>query len=63
MDTERGIDVLIVVAGWDTIELNSVDVVCRERGRVRISSRTRSAATYMRGADVWLLLSIRVGFE
>lgn len=29
MDTERGIDVLIVVAGWDTIELNSVDVVCK----------------------------------
>lgn len=28
MDTERGIDVLIVVTGWDTIELNSVDVVC-----------------------------------
>lgn len=27
MDTERGIDVLIVVTGWDTIELNSVDVV------------------------------------
>jgi hypothetical protein len=29
VDTERGIDVLIVVTGWDTIELNSVDVVCK----------------------------------
>lgn len=40
MDTERGIDVLIVVTGWDTIELNSVDVVCRrgKRMEIRMSS-------------------------
>lgn len=38
MDTERGIDVLIVVTGWDTIELNSVDVVLK----IEIQSSTVS---------------------
>lgn len=38
VDTERGIDVLIVVTGWDTIELNSVDVVCGKDRNVSLGT-------------------------
>lgn len=63
VDTERGNDVLIVVTGWDTIELNSVDVVWKRVGNDRKIGFWSCHGTYMSGADVWLwLLSISIGF-
>lgn len=67
VDTERGNDVLMVVTGCDTIELNSVDVVCEWEANLlfRNSQKLSSNFAYVSGADVWLLLllSICIRFE